>query len=79
MGLFLTPLLCHMPIYEEILRRVSEGAMLMDVGTFIGHDLRRLAYDGAPTDRLYGLDIVSHRDVGFESRILSTTLQPQRI
>lgn len=38
----------------------------MDVGTFLGHDLRRLAYDGAPSDKLYGVDIVSHWDVGYE-------------
>jgi SAM-dependent methyltransferase len=38
----------------------------MDVGTFVGHDLRRLAYDGAPSDKLYGVDIVSHWDVGYD-------------
>lgn len=38
----------------------------MDVGCFVGHDLRRLAHDGAPSKNLYGVDIVSHWDVGFE-------------
>ena len=37
----------------------------MDVGCFIGHDLRRLVYDGAPSENLYGVDIVSHWNVGF--------------
>ena len=38
----------------------------MDVGCFVGHDLRRLAYDGTPSDHLYGVDIASHWDVGFD-------------
>ncbi|KAF7875358.1 hypothetical protein EAF04_002530 [Stromatinia cepivora] len=38
----------------------------MDVGCFVGHDLRRLVYDGAPSDRLYADDIISHWDVGYE-------------
>lgn len=38
----------------------------MDVGTFVGHDLRRLVYDGAPSDKLYGVDIVNHFDVGYD-------------
>jgi SAM-dependent methyltransferase len=38
----------------------------VDVGTFVGHDLRRLAFDGAPTDKLYGVDIVSYRDVSYD-------------
>lgn len=38
----------------------------MDIGTFIGHDLRRLVVDGAPSDRLWGIDIVNHFDVGFD-------------
>ena len=37
----------------------------MDVGCFLGHDLRRLVFDGAPSTKLYGVDIVSHWDVGF--------------
>ena len=38
----------------------------MDVGCFVGHDLRRLVYDGAPSENLYGVDIISHWDVGYE-------------
>lgn len=38
----------------------------MDVGCFLAHDFRRLSYDGAPTENLYGVDIASHWDVGFE-------------
>ncbi|KAI0812901.1 hypothetical protein GGR55DRAFT_638346 [Xylaria sp. FL0064] len=66
LGSWLTPQLCRLPVYDDILKRVQEGAILMDVGTFLGHDLRRLVYDGAPSDRLYGVDIVNHFDVGYE-------------
>lgn len=66
LGVWLTPQLCQLPVYESILTRVKSGAALMDVGTFIGHDLRRLVYDGAPSERLYGVDIVNHFDLGYE-------------
>lgn len=38
----------------------------MDVGCFVGHDFRRLIYDGAPSSNLYGVDIANHWNVGFE-------------
>jgi hypothetical protein len=66
LGVWLTPQLCRLPVYDSILARVKSGAALMDVGTFIGHDLRRLVHDGAPSERLYGVDSVNHFDVGYE-------------
>jgi SAM-dependent methyltransferase len=45
---------------------VKAGETLIDVGCFIGHDLRRLVYDGAPSTNLYGIDIVSYSNVGYE-------------
>jgi hypothetical protein len=38
----------------------------MKVGCFVGHDLRRLVYDGALSANLYAVDIFSHWEVGFE-------------
>lgn len=52
-------------MYPEILKRVQSGETLMDVGCFLGHDLPRLVYDGAPSDKIYAVDIVSHWDVGY--------------
>ncbi|KAI1387536.1 uncharacterized protein F4822DRAFT_285658 [Hypoxylon trugodes] len=67
LGSWLTPQLCRLPVYSQILKRVKEdGALLADMGTFFGHDLRRLVYDGAPSDNLYGVDIVNHFDVGYD-------------
>ncbi|KAI9657135.1 MAG: hypothetical protein M1821_003301 [Bathelium mastoideum] len=55
------------PAYLSILERLrNEQASLIDVGCFIGHDLRRLVFDGCPPDRLVGCDIVNHWDLGFE-------------
>lgn len=65
------PFISTLPAYPTILKRLkdttegSNGARLIDIGCFLGSDLRRLAFDGAPTENLYGVDIVSHWDVGF--------------
>ncbi|GAW15645.1 hypothetical protein ANO14919_050640 [Xylariales sp. No.14919] len=66
LGVWLTPQLRRLPTYPDILSRLKGGASLMDVGTFIGHDLRRLVYDGAPSENLFGVDIVNHFDLGYE-------------
>jgi hypothetical protein len=66
LGSFLVPQLCRLAVYPEILRRIKDGQALMDVGCFIGHDLRRLVFDGAPSSNLYGADIANHWDVGYE-------------
>ncbi|TGO32137.1 hypothetical protein BHYA_0347g00010 [Botrytis hyacinthi] len=64
-GAWLVPQLCQNPVYPEILKRVQAGETLMDAVCFLGHDLRRLVYDGAPSDKNYAIDIVSHWDVGY--------------
>lgn len=60
------PQLRRLPAYPKILQLARNGAIVMDIGTFIGHDIRRLVYDGAPSENLYGVDIVSHFDVGYD-------------
>ena len=37
----------------------------MDVGCFLGGDMRRLVFDGAPSNNMYGVDIINHWDVGY--------------
>ncbi|TGO70814.1 hypothetical protein BELL_0661g00010 [Botrytis elliptica] len=64
-GAWLVPQICRNPVYPEILKRVQAGEVLMDVGCFLRHDLRRLVYDGAPSDKIYAIDIVSHWDMGY--------------
>ncbi|GAB7349505.1 hypothetical protein MBLNU459_g0213t1 [Dothideomycetes sp. NU459] len=45
------------PSYQAMLSAVKRGAIIVDCGCFIGQDLRWLAYQGAPTDNMYGVDI----------------------
>ena len=67
MGLWLRSTLSHSPAYESILSSLKAGGQYLDVGCFIGQDMRRLVYDGGPSDRLYGVDIVNFWDpIGFD-------------
>lgn len=66
LGNFLTPMITKTPIYATILSRLQAGDTLLDIGCFLGHDLRRLCFDGAPMENLYGVDIVNHWDLGYE-------------
>lgn len=38
----------------------------MDVGCFVGADMRQLVFDGAPSGKMVSVDIVNHWEVGFE-------------
>lgn len=62
-ALFLRPLLPLSPAYATILQ---SDATLIDERCFIGHDLRQLSFDGAPSSNLYAVDIVSHWDIGYD-------------
>lgn len=53
-------------MYPELLQRLAKGQLLVDIGCFIGHDLRHLVNDGAPAENLYGFDIVNFWDLGFD-------------
>ena len=37
---------------------LKQGGSFLDIGYCLGQDLRRLALDGAPTDKTYASDIV---------------------
>lgn len=75
LGVFLVPFIPHTPIYSTILSQLRRGALLVDVGCFMGNDLRQLAFDGAPTNNMFGVDIVSHWEVGLEMYKDSGTFQ----
>ncbi|KAI9743049.1 MAG: hypothetical protein M1818_003344 [Claussenomyces sp. TS43310] len=64
LGVWLVPFISRSPAYATILQRLRAGATFMDVGCFLGGDLRRLVFDGAPSANMYGVDIVSHWEVG---------------
>ena len=52
--------------YAHIIERIQAGSSFLDIGCFLGQDLRRLVADGAPPDNLYAMDIVNHWDLGYE-------------
>ena len=54
------------PSYAQIIARLQAGSSFLDIGCFLGQDLRRLVADGAPPDNLYAMDIVNHWDLGYE-------------
>lgn len=60
------PFISALSAYPTILKRLKDNkARLIDSGYFLDSDLRRLAFDDAPTENLYGVDIVNHWEVGF--------------
>jgi hypothetical protein len=44
----------------------EEAAKVLDVGTYISHDLRFLHSSGIPLPSLYGLDVISFANLGWE-------------
>ena len=56
-----------LPWYEDMVNRVRAGAVLLDVGCGFGQDLRYMAADGVPTQKMYSSDIVPKLwDIGYE-------------
>ncbi|KAF2107946.1 hypothetical protein BDV96DRAFT_556736 [Lophiotrema nucula] len=64
LGFFLAPMLPHLPNYSSILSTLKAGGTLIDVGCYLGTDLRRLFLDGCPDSNLFGVDIVDHWQLG---------------
>lgn len=57
LAIFLQFALSQSPAYTRIIDRVKQGALFIDLGCGLGQDIRRLAYDGAPSENLVGLDL----------------------
>jgi SAM-dependent methyltransferase len=65
-GLFLTNSITLHESYSTILERLKNGATFVDIGTFLGQELRRLVVNGAPSENMYAIDIVNHWDIGYD-------------
>lgn len=48
------------PIYPEVLSRVRQGQTFLDLGCCFGQDIRKLVYNGAPSDNIIGVDLEPH-------------------
>lgn len=49
----------HAAVYADILSRISNGGIFLDVGTGFGQELRRLIADGALGRNMYAIDVSS--------------------
>ncbi|EMR82451.1 hypothetical protein BcDW1_8944 [Botrytis cinerea BcDW1] len=68
LGRFLDNLLAQSPAYKDIVARLKGGDSFIDIGCFLGQELRQLVWDlnGAPTDQLHAVGIVNHWGLGYE-------------
>jgi SAM-dependent methyltransferase len=61
--------------YEEILQRIKDGGKYLDIGCCVGQDIRKLVYDGAPAENLYGSDLMQDfLDIGYDLFLDKDTL-----
>jgi len=54
---FLDSGLSASPYYQEVLERVKQGETFLELGCCFGQELRVLAFDGSPSENLYGSDL----------------------
>jgi SAM-dependent methyltransferase len=66
MGLFLQPTLSIHPHYADLIDSLRKGGDLLDIGCFMGTDLRCLFFDGIPASQLHGTDLVNYWDLGLD-------------
>ena len=65
--MFLLPSITTFPEYPEILRVARGKATILDMGCCFGQDLRLLASNQVPTDKMYATDVNKELwDLGFE-------------
>ena len=49
--------LANSPVYLTILNEVKKGNLFLDLGCCLGQDIRRLVYDGAPSENTFGIEL----------------------
>jgi len=55
------------PVYGEVVQRVKNGEKLLDLGCCFGQELRQLAFNGVPTENLYGSDLrMDFMELGYD-------------
>lgn len=65
-GVFLIPYIDQSPVYKQILEVLNKGGIYLELGCSIGMDIRRLVFDGAPSDKFVGVDIADQSELGYE-------------
>ncbi|KAF2659796.1 hypothetical protein K491DRAFT_590343 [Lophiostoma macrostomum CBS 122681] len=55
------------PQFGEALERIKAGDKYLDIGCCVGQDIRKLTYEGAPSENMYGSDLRKEfMDIGYE-------------
>lgn len=53
--------------YSNIVQRIKDGDKYLDIGCCIGQDIRKLVYDGVPSENTYGSDLKKEfMDIGYD-------------
>ncbi|KAH8658017.1 hypothetical protein BX600DRAFT_514542 [Xylariales sp. PMI_506] len=64
---FLDLSLMRLPVYPRLLETLKSGGKLLDIGCCMAQDLRQLAFDGVPSENLYGAEIEApFMDLGYD-------------
>ncbi|KAJ8119119.1 hypothetical protein OPT61_g7 [Boeremia exigua] len=62
--------------YDEVVQRIKDGEQYLDVGCCLGQDIRKLVYDGAPSENLYASDLKGQFwDIGYEMFLDKSSLK----
>jgi len=76
---FTTLTLLNHPLYKSIVQKLKDGTgetIYLDIGCCFGQDLRQLAQDGVPSERLIGVDIEGPlMELGYELFLDRQTLR----
>lgn len=65
-GVFLIPYIDQSPAYLQILDVLKKGGIYLELGCSMGVDIRRLVFDGVPSDNIIGVDIADQSELGYE-------------
>ncbi|CAG8372191.1 unnamed protein product [Penicillium salamii] len=58
---------CQSLVYPSVVERIKEGQTFLDLGCCFGQDIRKLVFDGAPSDNLMGVDLhAGFHKLGYE-------------
>lgn len=57
----------HFFNYSDLLSSLKNGQTFLDVGCCVGQDIRKLVYDGAPSENIYGSELrPEYIELGYE-------------
>ncbi|KAJ4322970.1 hypothetical protein N0V94_002125 [Neodidymelliopsis sp. IMI 364377] len=66
--------------YNEVLQRIKDGEQYLDIGCCVGQDIRKLVYDGAPSENTYGSDLKGQFwDIGYDLFLDKSSLKTKFI